>query len=127
VRVLVTGAREWKNEQKIRNAFRDHTRVLDTLIHGGAKGADQMADRVWRELCGDIWDIQIEVHRPDWDLHGRKAGFVRNQYMVDLGVDLVLAFALAWESGTGHCARYARRRQVPVVDYGVDTSAEARP
>lgn len=51
----------------------------------------------------------------------------RNQHMVNLGADVCLAFATRWASGTGMCARMARKAGILVVDYGVDTSMEARP
>jgi hypothetical protein len=41
--------------------------------------------------------------------------------MVSLGADVCLAFAQAYASGTGHCARAARKAGIPVLDYGVST------
>jgi hypothetical protein len=47
--------------------------------------------------------------------------------MVRLGADRCAAFALSWDSGTGHCARLARDAGILTADFGVDTTREARP
>ena len=59
---------------------------FDTLISGGAKGADSLGER-W----AIYWKIPIERYLPDWNKYGRAAGFIRNQDIVD-ACDMVLAF-----------------------------------
>ena len=51
---------------------------ITTLIHGGAKGADYLAAR-WAENNG----IPCKAYPADWDRHGRAAGPIRNQMMLD--------------------------------------------
>lgn len=50
----------------------------------------------------------------------------RNLHMVGLGADVCLAFAWCWASGTGHCARAARRAGIRTLDFGVPTGVGAR-
>ena len=107
-RVLVTGSREWTDFTFIR-------RMLDVadvrvgpirLVHGGARGADQLAASAQR-LNHPTWPI--EEHLADWSLYGKVAGMVRNRHMVDLGADLCLAFILDGSRGATMCADLAEK------------------
>lgn len=121
VRILVTGSRDWDDEVEIGSALLDATygvRSEDvTVVHGGAVGADESAD-FWARL----YDFNVEVHQAE----AFASPLERNEYMVDLGADLCLAFALDWASGTGHCARLAREAGIETVDFGVSTLKEDR-
>ena len=119
MRVLITGSREWRDGSVIRAALTELVRDAEdvTVVHGDADGADRIAGRVAREL-----GMRREPHtaiRGDGSARFR----MRNQRMVDAGADVCLAFAVGWASGTGMCARMARRAGIRTVDYGVDTEA----
>ena len=59
------------------------------VIHGGARGADDLA-RQWGEISVGIEGVEF---RADWTAHGKAAGMIRNQRMLDEGrPDLVVAF-----------------------------------
>ncbi len=58
-----------------------------TILHGGARGADQLASRIAARL-----GYAVEVYEADWST-GRRAGPDRNLRMLDAKPDLVLAFA----------------------------------
>lgn len=61
---------------------------IDLVIHGGASGADNIAGR-WAFLAG----IREYVFGADWATHGKAAGPIRNQKMLDEGKpNLVVAF-----------------------------------
>lgn len=120
-RILVTGSRAWTDQGKLRLAMFREIIVDDdrtVIVHGAAPGADTMADRYAR-----MTGCQPEPY-PAADFPSPRH---RNQHMVDLGADVCLAFATSWASGTGMCARMARKAGIPVFDFGVDTSTEARP
>lgn len=119
IRVLVTGSREWTDRAAVFRAL-EHAWCAygqPTVVHGAAEGADEIAQE-WADLRG----VGYEAH-PARD-HATPRD--RNQYMVDLGAGLCLAFALRWASGTGMCARMARRAGIRVVDYGVSTAPGRR-
>jgi hypothetical protein len=112
-----------------------------TIVHGGAKGVDSIAERVAREL-----GIRTEVHIPafidtaflenvtDMDdpdeivrAWNRRAPLRRNHQMLKSGVDVVLAFTPpVVTSGTGHTMSEARRLSVP-VDHVVIGGKKADP
>ncbi|MDP9904723.1 hypothetical protein [Arthrobacter bambusae] len=54
------------------------------LISGhAAHGADAMAERLWRAESFDVLAVPA-----DWTTHGKRAGFHRNQQMVNLAVNM---------------------------------------
>jgi hypothetical protein len=119
-RVLVTGSREFDDYAVVCQAIGDVMMRLIAaegpyphvvVVHGGARGADTLAERAAR-----AFGMAVERHPADWNAHGRSAGFKRNAAMVSLGADLVLAFYKlgAGNRGTDHCVRLAERSGLPV-------------
>ncbi|SIO15935.1 Protein of unknown function [Singulisphaera sp. GP187] len=88
-RVLVTGDREWAclgiAEAIVTRLTARYGPEL-VIVHGGAKGVDLSFELAAREQ-----ELATEVHEPDWEKHGRKAGPIRSQEMVDLGAELAIA------------------------------------
>lgn len=79
------------------------------VIHGDARGADRLAGAV-AEAAG----VPIEKYPADWDKHGRGAGPIRNQRMLDdAKPDVVLA--MPGGRGTADMIRRAQRAGVRVV------------
>lgn len=92
-RLLITGSRDWRDEQSIAAHLDLAWRQLGepehmTLISGACPtGADRIAESV-AELRG--WNI--ERHPADWAALGKRAGFLRNAEMVQSDADLCIAF-----------------------------------
>lgn len=109
MRVLVTGSRDWTDIDEIRDALDAHLLALNevggyfVLVHGDAKGADQIAHE-WALDSG----VEIERH-PYWSKYGLAGGPMRNQHMVNRGADLVLAFIKNESRGATGCVEMARK------------------
>lgn len=121
-RILLTGSREWTDPAPIKaalaKAIRQFWQDQMVLVHGGARGADTVADRIWRGWLNVGGLIEPEVHEvtdEDWGRHGRAAGPRRNAAMVALGADLCLAFPLGPSPGTRGCIDLARAAGIPVI------------
>lgn len=120
MRVLVCGSRSWANYTEIYQALKGLVvmRHLEnppdriTVVHGAARGADNLADQAAEAL-----NCPREPYPAEWDKHGRAAGPIRNEQMLDTGVDLVLAFSTAWPPtpGTANMIKIATEAKVPVV------------
>ncbi|WP_258047458.1 DUF2493 domain-containing protein [Streptomyces sp. SM13] len=123
-RVLVTGSRDWQEIGAIRRALnevlavRPHNQPL-VVVHGDCPtGADIMA-KVWAlttftPACTDDYErVTEEPHPAAWHLHGRKAGPIRNQNMVNKGADLCLAFIRNGSRGATGCANLAEAAGIP--------------
>lgn len=98
MKILVTGGRDYEDYDKfcqVMDRFSPEAQLgwhekVTHIIHGGAKGADAMADR-WARDNG-IQPVRVDAL---WDVHGRAAGPIRNKAMLDLldrKDDVVIAF-----------------------------------
>ncbi len=119
MRVLVCGGRNFDNWDKLdgalkkvlRQSFNEKTNSHElVIIEGGAIGADFLA-RVWA-----IYEGYPFLEFPaDWNRHGKKAGPIRNQQMLDEGKpDLVLAFPTKESVGTWDMVKRATDAGVQV-------------
>lgn len=108
MRVLVCGSRSWSDWASVG----DYIAALpagSVVVHGGAAGADTIADHYARGH-----GLDVEVYLADWQLHGRRAGVVRNLAMLDTNPDRVAAFWDGRSRGTKHTIDEARLRGIPV-------------
>jgi hypothetical protein len=134
LRILVTGSRDWTDRDAIARALRAALMNywpadVPVLVHGAAPGADTIADHIWQtwrthqQDAGAPIPFEQPERYPARDFPSPRA---RNQHMVDLGATVCLTFAQSWASGTGMCARMARRAGIHVIDYGVPTGGDSR-
>lgn len=112
-RTLVCGGRDYRCRATV-------FAVLDRLasdspwplviIHGAARGADTLAAQ-WAKARG----CEAVAFPADWERHGKAAGYLRNQQMLEEGKpDMVVAFAGG--RGTAHMVRMARAASVIVQE-----------
>lgn len=89
MRVLVCGGRDYTDQDAIRRRLAElrdaHPDAV--VIHGAAPGADS-----WAGYIAGTLGLVVEVHSANWAKYGKSAGPIRNQEMLDSGVDLVIAF-----------------------------------
>ena len=124
--ILVTGSRHWKDSDTIRSAIEVVAREFKNLyiVHGGADGADQIADeeRLVLGIPGRGYAVDHSIDGP-WPGAGPK----RNARMLrDIGPVLVLAF---WDGrrercGTLDMVERAIKAGVPVRVYPEDKTGE---
>lgn len=82
---------------------------ITCIISGCAQGADTFALEWSRK-----WDLVCGFFPADWRRHGRAAGPIRNQEMLDAGPDLVIAFPGG--RGTDDMVRRAKAVGVRVIE-----------
>lgn len=117
--VLVTGSRDWTNQDTVFKALQEHLgdNILGIVRHGGCPtGADKMAGNWVASQPG----IAVDAISANWDVFGRSAGPIRNKQMVNLGADICLAFPLGESRGTRGCMRLAEQAGIKVINYGLD-------
>jgi hypothetical protein len=109
--VLVCGGRNYRNVEEVFAALDElhEASPIELIIQGGAGGADQLA-RAWAIARG----VSKATFWANWEAHGRKAGPLRNQRMIDEAKPgLVLAFPGG--RGTADMLRRANAAGVDIV------------
>jgi len=122
ITILVCGSRTFKDEAFMRNKLSNVIADLGDeatdvkLITGGAAGADTIAEKIGRG-----WKWEVSVFKADWTAEPKRAGYIRNQRMLDEGKpNLVLAFFGPAEDdsrGTSMMVDIARKAGVPGWSY----------
>jgi hypothetical protein len=109
VKVIVCGGRDYWNRDHVFAALDRLLRLrgIDLLIQGGATGADALAKQ-WCELRG----VKCKTCPADWGRLGKRAGYVRNRYMLTFMPDGVVAFPGG--RGTADMCRAAEESGVKV-------------
>ena len=122
--ILVTGSRDWPSVgilntvicEFLMGHINDNESV--TFINGGAHGVDQMAQKYWRD--NNVGNV-ITVY-PDWHLHGKRAGIVRNVDMMNMDPDYVLAFIYNTSKGSTFTLNESLRRGLKTYAFRLDSS-----
>jgi YspA, cpYpsA-related SLOG family len=107
VRVIVCGSRRWRDRDMIADRLSDLP-VDSIIVHGAAGGADSIAHQEAQKL-----GLLVEPHPARWEELGKRAGYVRNKEMAELGADLCLAFWDGRSKGTMHMVDLAEEYGIP--------------
>lgn len=116
-RILVTGSRDWDDWRRVISALVEHWDYSVTIVHGACPtGADEITDWLCKNLFWHLECImEVERHPADWEKYGRRAGFIRNDQMVQLGADICLAFIRNGSKGATMTADIAEAAGIPVL------------
>jgi len=116
MKLAIVGSRTFNDYELMADIIMNHfwdvggdipTNVLDTIISGGAKGADSVGKQFAHN-----YKIPVEIYLPEWDKWGKTAGFFRNQQIVD-ACDIVLAFWDGYSPGTKDTIERAKQAKKP--------------
>jgi len=114
--IAVTGGRHFSDEYTLYEALdqvealADKARMLLTIVEGGATGADRMA-RKWALLN----HVNLVIERADWTAHGKAAGPLRNQAIIDRHHP-DLCIAMPGGRGTADMVARCKAAGIPVFD-----------
>lgn len=122
INIAVVGSRSFNNYNYLHSKLTgflwdlldQHTRELPpgpaiTIISGGARGADSIAEQ-W----ANAWDYPIKIFPAEWDKYGKSAGYRRNIDIVD-NCDMLIAFWDGTSRGTKHSIDIAEKQGKPVI------------
>lgn len=138
--ILITGSRTWDNYKSIQMrimqtigewlednpAFKGKPLVdYVTVVHGGCpSGADRLADIFARETL----KCKVIVYPADWGKWGKRAGMLRNLYMVEKSeADVYLAFIRDKSKGATGCRNAAKKHGIAGETYHYEDEAEIYP
>jgi hypothetical protein len=104
MKLAIVGSRDFYDYFWMERCLLEHFPLddIETIITGGARGADALAERFAREH-----GLPLRVFPADWKTHGLKAGPLRNTEIVR-HADAVAAFWDGASRGTGDTVGKAR-------------------
>ena len=121
LRTIVAGSRGITGYVYVRECL-DHgvPWKIDCVLSGTARGVDQLGERWAAER-----NIAVERYPADWNLHGKSAGYKRNEEMARNAAALV-AFWDGISRGTKHMIDIAHRHGLRVVIFSPQQGGEVR-
>jgi len=110
--VIICGSREFENYELLKEKCNTilSRKLIDpdikvVIISGCAKGADSLGEKYASEI-----GLEILKYPADWDKYGKRAGYLRNKQMAEIG-NAVIAFMVPGENknrGTKNMISLAR-------------------
>jgi len=113
-KIAIVGSRTFDDYNFLKAILYKHTKGIPnsySIVSGGAKGADSLAKQYAEEF-----KIPIKEFLPDWATHGKSAGPIRNEQIVE-ECDIVIAFWDGISRGTKNTVWLATKAQKPVYVY----------
>ena len=115
-KLAVIGSRDFEDYDCLRKAILEHVdcSAIQTIISGGAKGADALAERFAAEF-----NLPTEIYPADWGRYGRAAGPKRNDAIAK-ACDGCIAFTIGASKGTMDAIKKCRAKNKPVIHIPVE-------
>lgn len=113
MKLAVIGSRSFTDEERLFKELDKYENISEIVSGGCPRGGDLYGKR-YALMKG----IKYTEYLPDWELHGKPAGIIRNRYIVDAS-DEILA---AWDNfskGTKFSIDYAKKqgKKVNILSY----------
>lgn len=111
MKIIVCGGRNYKDRAVVfgrLDSLHAGNKITE-LVQGGASGADELAAE-WAKERG----VKLSTFTAQWKTHGRTAGPIRNQRMIDAGASLLVYFPGG--AGTADCKGRAERAGIPLLN-----------
>jgi len=115
MKIVVAGGRDFNDYEllcKKLDNYLSNSQDIE-IVCGGARGADALGAQYARER-----GYKVANFPADWNTHGKKAGFIRNQLMAEYA-DTLVAFWDGQSRGTRHMINAMLERHKPqkTVEY----------
>ena len=111
MKCLIAGSRTVCDYEVVKTAIEESRFVITEVVSGGARGVDRLGEK-WAKENG----VAVKQFFPDWETHGKKAGFLRNADMIDYVENGGCVIAI-WDGvsrGTQHTIGLARKYKIPL-------------
>jgi predicted Rossmann fold nucleotide-binding protein DprA/Smf involved in DNA uptake len=116
MKIAFVGSRDWKHFDFSCDIISDilHGHEIEEnfyVVSGGARGIDTQAEQIAKSK-----GLQTIIFKPDWDKYGKRAGFLRNELIIN-EADFVVAFWNGESKGTKHSIDLAIKSGKPIDIY----------
>lgn len=115
MKVIIAGSRDIEDYELVKRAIAESGFKITEVVSGDARGPDQLG-----EAWADDNNVPVTLFPAKWNVHGKKAGMIRNEEMAAYAQALIAI----WDgksSGTRHMIQIARNRNllVYVLNVGI--------
>lgn len=114
MRTIIAGSRDIVNFNLLKEAITKCDWVPTVVISGTARGADQLGED-WAEEN----NIPVERFPANWELYGKRAGYIRNEQMAD-NAEALIALWDGASRGTWHMINIAKAKGLKVYVHIVE-------
>lgn len=117
MKLIIAGSRDYCltvgfiDELLMENNLDELLTDVTEVVSGGANGVDKSG-----ESWADDRDIPIRIFKPDWNMHGKAAGPIRNREMAEYADALLLI----WDGksrGSASMKREMRKLDKPIYEF----------
>jgi len=108
MKLAIIGSRTFNNYELLQETLEPYKPKLTLVVSGAARGADKLGEYWAREN-----KIETLIFPADWDKHGKKAGFIRNEDIIK-NCDCCIAFWDGESKGTKHSISLCEKYNKPV-------------
>lgn len=109
-RVIIAGSRDFNDYELLKRVadylLQNKDQVV--IVSGAARGADLLGERYAKER-----GLEIARYEANWDLYGKRAGYLRNEEMAR-NADALIAFWDGRSRGTKHMIEIACNEELQV-------------
>lgn len=109
MKYAIVGSRDFERLDLVARFVQTLTPKEDIVVSGGARGVDSIAETTAEQI-----GVGVISFRPDWETYGKKAGIIRNKWIID-EADRVVAFWDGKSKGTKHSIDLAIQSGKPLI------------
>lgn len=108
--LAIVGYRSYYNYVDFSNIINEFINDHDvkTIITGDCRGTDTLAQKYAINN-----NLQLIIHKANWDKYGKRAGPMRNKEIV-INADYLIAFVSKESIGTWHTIKLAKEKGIPI-------------
>jgi hypothetical protein len=104
MKVIIAGSRDIEDYNTLLAAIKEcpFNGEITEVVSGGARGVDRLGEKYARES-----NLSLLKFIPDWETHGKRAGYLRNTKMAK-NADALIAIWDGESNGTKHMIETAK-------------------
>lgn len=111
MKTIIAGSRGITDKRAVLRAVFESKFCITEIVCGGARGVDAIGEEIARDL-----GLPVRKFVANWDLHGNKAGVIRNQAMAD-HADALIAVWDGTSRGTNDMMSKAKKKGLKTFVY----------
>jgi len=118
MKTIIAGSREVTSYHEVKQAIEKSEFDITQVVSGCARGVDRLGEK----FAAD-YNIPCVKFPADWNTHGKRAGYLRNQQMADYA-DALIAIWDGESRGTKHMIDIATKAGLAVYVYKYNNKGE---